>query len=499
VSPAARGCSECFSIVAEGLLGNRCQGIEAGCLFDHLRREGALLTQAEAQFEDLAFFATQLPDSQAPGLAEIGLAGAGGSGRKQEAERKLQAEQHLAAQAELGKQRQPVTQETHSLQGSAAAQESLGGDSVDSRGAGARRATSGSWLLGPLGALTQAFRRNASQARQCLGGVSWRDHRNLRQHTTFPVLMVPSLACLQAKQAPAPGTFLTQGPAQPLPHQLAASQQLPLHQQEHASGHKEGATAAAKAPDNVGAVVDGDTPLTQPPSGTQPSATAWNSKPPALDPGARATGGGPSAAPSGHLEPVGRQPPVAAEPARPPATAALAAAAAPTSPARLLGPPPFSGESAGGDLQTPAAAGAPAVAARVPRAGPPTATQLPREGFGSPPAAGRQRQQRRLSGGFLDLLAAISSPQRAAPPASPGSARGAKPSQPPAPPPLLPAELAQGAGASALAQVDRWPTRTRVVAGRLLAGVADIQSFGSAADVSTLSAAGRSRGHGWRS
>jgi hypothetical protein len=156
-------------------------------------RAGAFLTQAPLSQGEFAFN-TQLPSQ--PALEAVLLASPADhqvdiDGNKQMQQDRQQQVQHqpgnVAVVPPLPAQQQPqqkqgtlaVTigtafvqqpqlakpEESHSLQGSVGPQASLGGDSVDSRGVSRR--TSGTWLLGPLGALTQAFRRNAAQVGWC--------------------------------------------------------------------------------------------------------------------------------------------------------------------------------------------------------------------------------------------------------------------------------------------------------------------------------------------
>jgi hypothetical protein len=140
-------------------------------------RAGALLTQAQLSQGDFAF-ASQLPESQLLYAGEE-QAAAGAAGSHKDPAQQAQQQQEDAPQASCKEplQPEPAREQAHSLQGSAAPQGSGvtgGGDSVDSRGPAAARRRSRTWLLGSLGALTQAFKRNAKQ----VGGSSPRAVRH---------------------------------------------------------------------------------------------------------------------------------------------------------------------------------------------------------------------------------------------------------------------------------------------------------------------------------
>lgn len=136
-------------------------------------REGLLLTQAPLSPSGFAF-ATQLPDSAgfATQLPEDGLLdllavpGAETAAtpppqlqqlQQQQRPRRRSQQHNRSRPGQQPQQHRQTASEEHSLQGSAG----HGGDGADS---GASRPRSGqSWLLSPLGALAQVFKRNANQ------------------------------------------------------------------------------------------------------------------------------------------------------------------------------------------------------------------------------------------------------------------------------------------------------------------------------------------------
>lgn len=119
-------------------------------------RAGLLLTQAPMSPGRFAFD-TQLPDSgavptQLPPLDDLQLqAGARTPVAASPAHQNGQQQQQ---------QQQPAASEGCSLQGSAGSLP--GGDGADSNG-GSRPRSGQSWLLSPLGALAQVFKRTAAQ------------------------------------------------------------------------------------------------------------------------------------------------------------------------------------------------------------------------------------------------------------------------------------------------------------------------------------------------
>lgn len=194
---------------------------------------------------------------------------------------------------------------------------------------------------------------------------------------------------------------MTQVPSQFVAPQLSqlqgiGSQKLMAQQQEHAAALRR--AVAGTAPAGVAKAAR-----------EQPSVTAWNAGPEI--PAAPAAGAAPADEP---------EPPGLASPQRP--IQPLLAAAATDSPSRpAVGLGPFSAESPG----VVAPGGSPSSSSEEPAATP-TRPALPAKSPTRTPRAAQQQQERRLSGGFLDILASIS-PQPSPKPASPAPPVAAPP------------------------------------------------------------------------
>ena len=122
-------------------------------------RAGALLTQAPLSPSGFAF-ATQLPDSaeQAAEAMEAVMAGSSPAQQQQQPGQPLRPSKKQAAAAEDGDGENSLQGSVGRSQGSDGSGGGEGG--VDSR---SRRLSGSSWLLTPLGALAQVFKRNATQ------------------------------------------------------------------------------------------------------------------------------------------------------------------------------------------------------------------------------------------------------------------------------------------------------------------------------------------------
>lgn len=373
-------------------------------------------------------------------------------------------------------------QDSHSLQGSVGQQVSAGGDSADSRGAGARR-ISGSWLLGSLGVLTQAFKRNATQVRWWLGSIaSNADHiLGPPSHLANLCARMAVASLPQAKQASAPGAFLTQ-------QGLVEADLLSLQQQQAADLRRIAAATAARqagAPEPPSQLLapaahssgaaghsSGGLKLGQGAARQErPSASAWNAKPSAAAPAQPAAAGAAPSAASAGQEPASTDAVVPSQALEPP-DATTAGPQSPPRPTAGLGL--WSGESPGVPADASPSNSGGSEPAGLPSMKRQQQGQYPTASVGSQPARTPKadhhhqqqqqgQQERRLSGGFLDILARISSPQLPSKPASPAAPATALPSPssaavaaPPvaaAPAPEAAAEEPEGHAATAAGEV----------------------------------------------
>ena len=390
-------------------------------------RAGALLTQAPLSPSGFAF-ATQLPEGAEQAAEAVEAAAAGSSpAQQQQPGQPLPLNAQQAAADEDGGGETSLQGSVGRSQGSAGS----GGDGgVDSR---SRRLSGSSWLLTPLGALAQVFKRNATQvggfgrqvdealymslfARVCfiIHVLCYCSNLPTSWLPSFTHWLCDSLCWLpQAQQAPSAGAFLApQGPSQEVsafqPSQGLNQQQLLVQQQRQAAALRHAAATAAAGgsgraglPGAAGKAAAG----TAAPAG-RPSSSAWNARPAALTAAAAAV----------------------APAAKPPATSIAA-----TEAAAEVCPAEQALASAAEEAAAETAAGEEAA-----------------EGGGTPKAKQQGQQQgRRLSGGFLDILARISSPEPPSRPASPGpqAAAAAKPEG--APPAASPVSPAAGAATTA--------------------------------------------------